>query len=313
MIRRKFVTHPFVSQGSTPLRINKRRKKMFAKKLVQIIFASLVLGSVAVFAQTHDGHALPQVVFKGLDYAYESPDKIEAGLVTLNFENIGKEDHHLQIARIADGVSFEEFMTKLQTEGEAAYALLEGVGGVGILQPGKSQSVTVNLQKPGFYIALCVLPNAEGVPHLALGMIKPIEVVAPAYVSNHELPKADLEVHMLDFGYDIPTHVEAGKQIWEVFNAGEQPHELLVGKLKDGKTISDVMTYLQNGEQGEAPYDFQGGAQGMATGYSNFVEFDLSVGEYVALCFIPDPATGKPHVALGMVRPFTVVEKVAHR
>ncbi len=283
------------------------------RKAIQIIFASLVLGSVVASAQAHEGHSLPQVIFKGLDYAFDSPDTIETGLVTLNFENVGKEDHHLQIARIADGMSFEEFMTTLQTEGEKAYGLLEAVGGVGVLQPGKSQSVTVNLQKPGLYIALCVLPTAEGVPHLALGMIKPIEVVEAAYARNPETPKADLEVHMLDFGYDIPSQVAAGKQTWEVFNAGVQAHELLVAKLKSGKTITDVMNFLQSGEQGEAPYEFQGGAQGMATGYSNFVEFDLEAGDYVALCFIPDPATGKPHVALGMVRPFTVVEKVAQQ
>jgi hypothetical protein len=285
---------------------------MSLRKAIQVILASLILGSVAVFAQDHN-HALPQVVFKGLDYAFEGQDTVEAGLVTLEFQNIGKEDHHLQIARIADGVSFEEFIGKLQTEGEAAFALLEGVGGVGILQPGITQSVTVDLQKPGLYIALCVIPTAEGIPHLALGMIKPIEVVEAKYTSSPEAPKADLEVHMLDFGYDLPSRIEAGEQTWEVFNAGVQPHELLVAKLEEGKTIADVMTYLQNGEQGVAPYEFQGGAQGMATGYSNFVHFDLTPGEYVALCFIPDPTTGKPHVALGMVRPFTVVEKVAQR
>lgn len=286
---------------------------MIIRKLVQIVLASLILGSVVAFAQTHDGHALPQVIFKGLDYAFESPDTIEAGLVTLEFENIGKEDHHLQLARLNDGVSFEQLVTTLQTESEAALALIETVGGVGIIQPGVTQSVTVDLQKPGLYVALCIIPNAEGIPHLALGMIKPIEVVAPAYARNPEAPKADLEIHMLDFGYDIPTQIEAGKQTWEVFNAGVQPHEMLIAKLKDDKTITDVMNFLQGGEQGEAPYEFQGGAQGMATGYSNFVEFDFAVGEYVALCFIPDPATGKPHIALGMVRPFTVVEKVAGR
>jgi hypothetical protein len=292
--------------------------KMLLRKAIQIILASLILGSVAVFAQAHEGHTLPQVVFKGLDYAFDSPDTIEAGLVTLNFENIGEEDHHLQIARINDGVSLEDFMTTLQTNGEAAFALVEFVGGVGVIQPGVSQSVTVNLQKPGLYIALCIIPNGEGVPHLALGMIKPIEVVAPTNVVATEtpeadLPQADLEVHMLDFGYDIPTQVNAGKQTWEVFNAGVQPHEMLIAKLEDGKSISDVLTYLQNGEEGVAPYTFQGGAQAMATAYSSFVEFDLAPGNYVALCFVPDPATGKPHVALGMVRPFTVVGKVAQQ
>jgi hypothetical protein len=284
---------------------------MFIRKSIQILLTIFALS--AVFAQTHNGHALPQVVFKGLDYAFEGQDIIEAGLVTLNFENIGEEDHHLQIARLNDNVTFEDLVAKLQSEPEAALALIELVGGVGVLQPGKSQRVTVDLQQPGLYVALCILPTAEGIPHLALGMIKPLEVVETAYARNPEAPKADLEVHMLDFGYDIPSQIEAGKQTWEVFNAGVQPHELLVGKLKEGKTISDVMTFLQNGEQGETPYSFVGGAQGMATGYSNFVEFDFETGDYVALCFIPDPATGKPHVALGMVRPFTVVAKIAQR
>jgi hypothetical protein len=33
---------------------------------------------------------------------------------------------------------------------------------------------------------------------------------------------------------------------------------------------------------------------------------DLQPGEYVGLCFIPDPASGAPHVHLGMIAAFTV-------
>ena len=86
---------------------------MFIRKAIQILL--VISAFTAVFAQEHDHHALPQVVFKGLDYAFDSPDTIEAGLVTLNFENVGKEDHHLQLARLNDGVTFEQFMTTLQT------------------------------------------------------------------------------------------------------------------------------------------------------------------------------------------------------
>ncbi len=65
---------------------------MLLRKSIQMILASLILGSVAVFAQDHhsDNHAHtpPHIVFKGLDYSFDSPDTIEAGLVTLEFENI---------------------------------------------------------------------------------------------------------------------------------------------------------------------------------------------------------------------------------
>jgi hypothetical protein len=290
---------------------------MLTRKITQILFALFAFSTFAfstTFAQEHN-HAstVPEVIYKGLDYAFEGQYTIETGLVTLEFENIGDDDHHLKIARINDGVTYEELVASLERDGLGALALLETVGGVGVLQPGVSQSVTVNLEKPGLYVALCLIPNADGIPHYALGMIRPLEVVAATTANDTEAPQADLKVQMLDFGYDVPTEIAAGEQVWKVFNAGVQPHELAVGKLKEGKTIAYVMTFVQNEQQGKAPFEFVGGAQVMATGYSNFVEFDFEVGEYVALCFVPDPATGLPHILLGMVRPFTVVESISQR
>jgi hypothetical protein len=298
----------------TPNETNKTQKEktMLTKKTIHILLTVFAISTA--FAQEHN-HALtvPEVVYKGLDYAFEGQDTLETGLVTLKFDNIGQEDHHLQMGRLNDGVTYEAFMTTLQNEGLAAFGLLETVGGVSVLQPGVSQSVTVNLEKPGLYVALCVIPTADGTPHYALGMVKPIEVVAATAINDTEVLEADLTVQMLDFGYDVPTEIPAGEQVWEVINVGEQPHELAVGKLKPGKTVADVITFVQNEQQGEAPFEFMGGAQVMATGYSNFVEFDFELGDYVALCFYPDPATGLPHILLGMVRPFTVVERVSQQ
>jgi hypothetical protein len=44
----------------------------------------------------------------------------------------------------------------------------------------------------------------------------------------------------------------------------------------------------------------------MNPGYTTWAILDLEAGEHVASCFVPDPATGLPHVALGMIAPFTV-------
>ncbi len=84
---------------------------------------------------------------------------------------------------------------------------------------------------------------------------------------------------------------------------------MLLIRLKEGKTLDDVMAYLQSeSPEGELPVEEVGGAQGMANGYSAFVNLDLTPGQYIALCFIPDPETGQPHVALGMLSSFTVDE-----
>jgi hypothetical protein len=117
---------------------------------------------------------------------------------------------------------------------------------------------------------------------------------------------------MHDFAFTIPGELNAGEQTWEVVNHGEQSHEMMLGKLKDGKTVDDFMAYLQTGAFGpDMPADLLSGVQGMSTGHSSFVTFDITPGEYVIICFIPDPKTGLPHFALGMISHFTAVEKTA--
>ena len=41
-------------------------------------------------------------------------------------------------------------------------------------------------------------------------------------------------------------------------------------------------------------------------GASSFITMDFEPGEYMFICFLPDPADGKPHMAKGMVQAFTV-------
>jgi hypothetical protein len=49
-----------------------------------------------------------------------------------------------------------------------------------------------------------------------------------------------------------------------------------------------------------------GGVEALDIGQRQWLPTTLQPGNYVAVCFIPDPATGKPHAALGMLREFTV-------
>ena len=57
------------------------------------------------------------------------------------------------------------------------------------------------------------------------------------------------------------------------------------------------------------PPPFEGQPSRIATlmvGQSAWVPLDFPPGNYVFVCGVPDPATGKPHALLGMLLPFTV-------
>lgn len=265
-----------------------------------IMAALLVLSACATAGVSQTS----QVTIKARDYSFEAPAQIEAGLVSIRMENEGQEPHHVQLVRLNDGVTMEQFQAAIQQGPEAALPLVTLAGGPGVVPGGKSQQVTVELD-PGHYILLCLVPGTDGIPHLAKGMMAALEVVDKGNRADVQEPKADQTVRTLDFSFILPPEIKAGPQVWKVINEGKQPHELALIRLADGKTMGDVAAFMQ-APSGPPPFEDAGGLQGIDPGESGWLNLDLQPGNYVALCHIPDPASGKAHEELGMVMPFSV-------
>lgn len=258
---------------------------------------SSVPGSAAVAA------AIPHLVVKAHDFSFELPDTIEAGLVRVTLEDHGEEPHHVQFARLNDGVTFEQFVAELQKGPEgAAMTMITFPGGAAAVDPGMNTSVIIDFP-PGNYVLLCLVPSPDGVPHIAKGMVTPLTVLANA--KQYEAPAAQATVKLLDFSFALPSEIKAGKQLWQVVNEGTQPHEINLMKVAEGKTMDDIMAWMHE-PTGAPPFSNVGGYNGIDPQKVGWMELDLTPGQYIAICHIPDPASGKPHDALGMVLPFIV-------
>ncbi len=256
-----------------------------------------VTGSAAVTA------AIPNLVVKAHDYRFELPETISAGLVRVTLSAHGKEPHHVQFARLNDGVTFEQFVAELQKGPEGtAMTLITFPGGAGAVDPGMDASVIIDFA-PGNYVLLCLVPSPDGVPHIAKGMVTPLTVLESK--QQYAEPEAQATVKLLDFSFALPSEIKAGKQLWQVVNEGTQPHEINFMKLAEGKTMDDIMAWMHN-PTGAPPFSNVGGYNGIDPQKVGWMELDLTPGQYVAICHIPDPASGKPHDALGMVLPFAV-------
>lgn len=273
--------------------------------LLTVAVLSVPIASFAIAQADHAAHAT--AAFVAHDYSFEGPSELMAGWQNVLLRNDGAEVHHLQFARLNDGVSTEQFFQALAEEGEAALALGTLTGGVGMIPPGTEAEVLVDFTQPGTYVLLCFITNAEGVPHLALGMTDVLQVVGEAASGDAAAePTADIEVRMRDFAFTMPTSVPTGEHVWKIVNDGPQPHEMALMKLNEGVTLEQFMASMATGGEGELPAMPIGGAQALSLGLSSFITYDLAPGDYVAICFVPDPETGEPHVALGMIAGFTV-------
>jgi hypothetical protein len=116
------------------------------------------------------------------DFAYDLPDSMPAGPLTIQVINNGPEAHEFNIMRLADGKTADDVLQYLGApDGPPPFT---PVGGMNGLDKGLSGYAEIDLQ-PGTYVAICNIPSpaAEGHPHFALGMIKQF-TVAPSVTSS---------------------------------------------------------------------------------------------------------------------------------
>jgi hypothetical protein len=144
-------------------------------------------------------------------------------------------------------------------------------------------------------------------------MTRLLTVTPPQFVVSKSKPRqpvADIRMTLHDYAFDLPPVIPAGRHTIRVENAASQPHEAVLGKLKPGKTLSDLLQWIQTRE-GDMPGEEIGGTVGLSTGEVNFVNVELTAGEYILLCFVPDAKDGKSHLSHGMIRQFTVSPDVS--
>lgn len=243
---------------------------------------------------------------EGKDFAFVLPAEVPAGVTKVTLDNTGQEEHQAQIAKINEGKTFADLTAALQQPDPAALlALITLSGGPTGVAPGASGSTTMNLE-PGAYAFLCFVTSPDGIPHLAKGMVAPVEVTGTA--SGGTLPPGDAQLDLQDFAFVGLSTLTPGAHTITVSNKGPQPHEATLVKLADGVTGQALAQQFASGEpsSGPPPWTPAGGITGITVGTSATMDIDVTAGEYALICFIPDPATGKAHAELGMVGALTV-------
>lgn len=243
-----------------------------------------------------------EVTVVAKDFSFDAPDSIPAGPTTFRLINQGTEIHHLQLAKLPEGKTMADLEAGMAS-GEAMNWLIDA-GGPNAAIPGESTSAVAPLEA-GQYVLMCVIPSPDGTPHVAKGMLKPLQVTASDTPTAPE-PTADITMTLKDYGFDLSTPITAGHHMIKVENAGPQPHEVVLLQFAPGKTMDDFMAWEQNGMQGPPPGKFLGGITAIENGGKNYFAHDFAPGDYALLCFLPDARDGKPHLAHGMAQSFTI-------
>jgi hypothetical protein len=119
----------------------------------------------------------------------------------------------------------------------------------------------------------------------------------------------EIVVGGLDYTFDLPAELPAGPVQFAFDNRGEVPHEMVLFELEPGTTVSDMADAMQSGEDPRAMVRRIGGILIADPGDRAWgrIHVDLEAGStYGLICNFVDAEGDPPHLALGMLRTFTV-------
>jgi hypothetical protein len=270
-----------------------------ARRLLAVGAPALTI--VALAACGDDDHSAsaesdrPQVTFTATDDAVAAPAQVPSGLVDITLDTArGELGHHIFVARLDDGVTFDEAME----DDEAFFTKLTIKGGNGTIASGEEALMTMDLE-PGKYFVLDN-PQNEVSPTDQFTVVAGEESTTP--------PEAKGVVRMgPGMVIDLPDDFD-GRGVWEFVNEDpKEVHEAAMVKLAAGKTADDVVDWFHGGPSTPPPFDGEFGSMGaLGPGQRAWMTLEPGdPGDYVAICFIPG-RDGIPHIAKGMVTPFTV-------
>ena len=240
--------------------------------------------------------------YAALDFVFAGPSEIPSGWITFRMPNRGEEHHVMILIKLPEGVSYTEFhaATQQRTEnGESPEWWNERVvmGGPAALGPGLVGETTVKLD-PGEYVMICPVPTADGTPHLALGMMRPLTVTEEE--SGAPEPTADITMTLRSLEFELDKVITPGRHtIGVVFEHQPEgkPHDVHLARLGPDETLENFAASMQ-GDIEFGDFFFIGGAEDMPEGHTAYFTADFEPGRYAFWCHL--------HSADGMVQEFTV-------
>jgi len=244
-----------------------------------------------------------QMTIVAADYNFTAPDEVPAGLMTVHLVDNGSEMHHVAFVKLNDGKTMADVAKALKAQGPPPAWMVDH-GGVNPPHPGGGMASATQTLEPGNYALLCFIPSADGVPHFAKGMVRPLTVTASSG-PDAAAPTADIVMKLADYTFTPSTPLTAGKHTIRIENGATQSHELFLVRLAPGKKMSDLPAWAAKME-GPPPVIPMGGVTAMPPNMVSYITVDLTPGDYGFICFLPDAKDGKPHFTHGMIQQFHV-------
>ena len=281
--------------------------------------ATPVTGSPTAEASLLAGLGFPDLVVTTDGATASLPDEVAAGRYRLVVENSSDQlSADLLMGLPPEGMSAADAIAEFEASFESEdfgfpelFHEMTFVGGAYAL-PATAGDAIVTLGPGEYVVNMSTYSETEDLP--GANILETLNVTGD--LPEVEDPTADVSVTMLEMAFEMPDSIPAGPHIWSVTNTGAFSHFMIIDSYPTPVTPEQIEATLGMfmGTPAATPeallnpddFIFVGQGQTLSTGQTNWYDFDLAPGQYIAFCFASGPGEVPLHATLGMYKIFTV-------
>ena len=216
------------------------------------------------------------------DTSLESSPTVPAGITTVRLALKGKAKRELVVHRVPAGTTPEELARGAAGRPERWFHEWS-FGGPSVPRDSASDaSATLDL-RPGRYVLVAYEVDPSGRPRGDRFIWRDVSVIAGSVLIPARFAVPDVTMRVMDTRVEVSGVVRTGQRTVQAANGGTRPHDLVIGRLKPGKTIDDVRRW-DSDRTDPAPFVYVGGLTPMSSGLTAQTKLVLQTGVHVVLC-----------------------------
>jgi len=201
--------------------------------------------------------------------------------------------HALQLLRFQNGYTPDQAQQDFQSAFQGDVAAVQRIDN-GVLFIG---GASARPHKPGDMVARVRSGQVAAIDQNGQGMA----LLQVSGSGAADAPSHDGRFTAFSYGWDVSKDLPASGMV-KFANQADQPHFLVLQRVKDGTTTKQVRKFINSGAQGNPSWALKASADTgvVSPGKSQLIAYDLPPGRYFIACFWPDYFTGAPHFLMGM-------------
>jgi len=250
-----------------------RPSELFPRRIVY-----LALTAFLAFAPNARLQAQRVLTVVAHDTSLEVAPTIPAGLATVRLELKSSVRRELIVHRIPAG-TLAQTLARDAAGRPSRWFEKWSFGGPGVPRDSARDASATMEMRPGRYLLLAYEVDAAGRPRGDRYIWTEIASVARNFLVPARFSDPDATIRVKDSRLDVVGVLRRGQRTLQVENRGARPHDLVVGRLKPGKTMDDVRRW--DGDRGDAPFVYVGSLTPMSADVTAQTRLVLQTGEHV--------------------------------